>query len=141
MGRKKVISGSTPETATNTLNTIMSKVMNRILSVALKATKKSSCRNHKVVAIAFKGNSIRGIGINDTSRTSKRSKTVNGWIHAEFALVENLRDLTGIDVLVIRETPTKIGMARPCVHCLSVLRRANVRNIYFTTTDGNIERL
>ena len=34
-----------------------------------------------------------------------------------------------------------MGMAKPCSHCMSFLREIGIRDIYYTTNSGKIERM
>lgn len=48
------------------------------------------------------------------------------------------------DLLVIRVTKTgKLSMARPCYHCIQQLMQAsfvNIQQVYYTDTDGVLQR-
>lgn len=44
-----------------------------------------------------------------------------------------------LDILIVRVRKDKtVGLAKPCVDCLSILQRMNIRHVYYTDTHGKL---
>lgn len=107
-------------------------------NLAKKLSYKSDYPPHKLGAVIVKSSSIIGIGFNKT-RTHPKARTRYKTIHAEMAAVLNsgLEDLSGCSIYVYRETKDgKLGLARPCVHCIEMLKQVGIKHVYYTDVEG-----
>lgn len=79
-----------------------------------------------------------GFGYN-TNKTHTRSNTPYRTVHAELHAILDCskEDLKNAEVYVYRQlkdgTP---ALARPCQHCMELLRLANVSKVYYTSEKG-----
>jgi tRNA(Arg) A34 adenosine deaminase TadA len=69
----------------------------------------------------------------------------SGHMHAELSAIvaTNSDDLRGADLFVsrvYRDKSDTLGLSRPCEQCMSLIRNAGIRRIFFTTADGRIEQ-
>lgn len=110
----------------------------RYFNLAKKLSQKSDYHSHRLGAVVVRGNEIIGVGFNKR-KTHPLSETRFNNIHAELSAVLNagLEDLQGCSIFVYRETRQgQPAMARPCVHCLKLLKQLSVSKIYYTIENG-----
>ena len=110
----------------------------RFFNLAKKLSQKSDYQAHKLGAVIVRGGEVVGIGFNKR-KTHPLSKTRFNNIHAELSAVLNsgLENLQGCHVYVYRETKQgQIAMARPCGHCMDILKKLSVRRVYYSTPNG-----
>lgn len=91
--------------------------------------------------MVVRANEIIGVGFNK-KKTHPLSQTRFNNIHAELSAVINAarEDLSDCSIYVYRETKNgKMAMARPCVHCMELLRRMNLGRIFYSTESGFVE--
>lgn len=105
--------------------------------LASKAALNSEHRQHRMGAVVVKGGRILSTGYNQL-RPSKLigTNTLHAEAHAVLKLLKDnrLHDLAGSDCHVTRFTRGgRVGMARPCSHCMDLLRSTGVRRVFFTT--------
>lgn len=105
--------------------------------LASKAALNSEHRQHRMGAVIVKGGRVLSTGYNQL-RPSKLigTNTLHAEAHAVLKLLKDnrLHDLVGSDCYVTRFTRGgRVGMSRPCPHCMELLRSSGVRRVYFTT--------
>lgn len=94
---------------------------------------------HKLGCVVVKKNKAIGFGYNKPHKTHPRSTTKFRTTHAELDAIIGLSytDLSGAEVYVYRQlkngTP---AMAKPCQHCMELLKLANVSKVYYTSEKG-----
>lgn len=94
--------------------------------------------------IIAKRRTIVGLGCNKGKTHPAAVKCYSGCIHAELAAVlsANTSKLVGADIFVCRvykQDYNEIGLSRPCIHCMDLIRRSKIKQIYYTTADGKIK--
>lgn len=115
------------------------------IRMASKVALKSTYKQHRLGAVVVKGGRILATGYNQL-RPSKLIGTAT--LHAEAAaileLLKNQRqhDAVGADIYVSRWTRGgRIGMAKPCDQCMSLLRSVGISTVYFTTDKQVTEKM
>lgn len=110
----------------------------KFFNLARKLSYKSDYHSHRLGAVIVKGGDILGVGFNKR-KTHPLSKTRFNNIHAELSAVLNsgLESLKGCDIYVYRETRHgQPAMARPCAHCVEMLKQLSISKVYYTTDFG-----
>jgi deoxycytidylate deaminase len=110
----------------------------KFFNLAKKLSYKSDYYAHRLGAVVTCGNEILGIGFNK-KKTHPLSETRFNNIHAELSAILNSgeEDLSGCSIYVYRETKHgTLAMARPCEHCMKLLRQLNISKIYYSTETG-----
>lgn len=113
------------------------------LRIAQKQALKSPHRQHRMGAVITKNGRILSTGYNEI----RHSKTIGkNTLHAEASAIKKLLDarslcsLIGSTMFVTRFTRGgRIGMAKPCVECASLIRSVGIRNVYYTDDSGNTQ--
>lgn len=105
--------------------------------IAQKEALKSSHKQHRLGAVIVKGGRILSTGYNEL-RPSKiiGTQTLHAEASAILKLLKNrrLHDLVGADIYVSRFTRGgRVGCARPCKHCLDLIRSVGIARVYFTS--------
>jgi deoxycytidylate deaminase len=98
-------------------------------------------QNH--IAFIIKNGKIVSIGTNKAKTHPKSNCSPyesEGWnqLHAEVdAIIKYGRiDCTGHTIVVIRVRPSgKLGMSKPCVGCMHLLKQLNFKKIFYSTND------
>lgn len=105
--------------------------------------KKSKHKQHRVGAVVVKGGRILSYGHNQI-RPSKELKTET--IHAEEAAILQAIKTSGITSLansklyVTRYTKAgAVGLSKPCVRCMGLIRSCGIRKVYYSTDYGDVE--
>jgi deoxycytidylate deaminase len=108
--------------------------------MAAKAAKRSPFVQHRLGAVVVKGGRILSTGYNEVRYTSELGKPT---LHAEQAAIlkllkqRRLSDLVGADLYVTRFTPGgRVGLARPCADCQSLIASVGIRQTFYTTNGG-----
>ena len=113
--------------------------------VASKEAKKSPHKQHKLGAVVEKGGRILSTGFNEL-RPSSVTKTPT--LHAEASAIlkllkkRRLHDLFGADLYVTRYTRGgSVGLARPCVACMDLIRSVGISHVHYTTSHDTTETI
>jgi deoxycytidylate deaminase len=108
--------------------------------IAEREAMKSDHRQHKLGAVIVKGGNILATGYNQL-RPSSILKTPT--IHAEAAAIlqllkgKRLADLAGSTMYITRFTRGgAVGLAKPCAHCMALIRSVGISRIIYTTDHG-----
>lgn len=120
-----------------------------ILSVIKKAVNeaKQSTHQHQMGAVIFNKKIIVSTGRNYPSRSVKhlhpRFIRWQGSLHAEAdAIIKARRDLKGYSMFVVRiNNRGEFRLAYSCLYCLDYLNFVLIRELYYTTNEGTIERV
>ena len=126
------------------LSNYTSRVIN-LMNVACSLALRSTEDNRHGCIVAKKGR-ILGIGWNKDKTHPAAKHTFTQCIHAEMAAIVsvNKEDLVGADIYVARVKRCKgepVGISRPCVHCMGLIRTSGIRRVYYTTNNGRVERI
>ena len=108
--------------------------------LAKKEAVKSPHEQHKLGAVVVKSGNVLSTGFNSL-RPSGLLKT--NTLHAEAAAIlkvlkeGRLASLSGAEIYVSRFTRGgRVGLARPCVQCLELIRSCGIRRMHYTTDEG-----
>lgn len=117
-----------------------------IIKTAIKEAQKSTHKQFPVGAVIFKGNKIISKGFNSIRHCSKIKPQFKEWynsLHAEQqAIISTHKNIKGCDILVVRiKKDGSFGLAKPCDMCESFIMYKKIRNVYYTTDEGTIEKL
>lgn len=118
----------------------------KFLNLAIKEAQKSTYKQ-RMGAIIFKGNSIISKGYNDPFRSvrsvSKRFLRWENTIHAEVMALLNARcPLKGTSIIVVRiNNFNELRLAKPCSYCQNYLSFVGIKNCYYSTNSGLIDKL
>lgn len=110
----------------------------KFFDLARKLSYKSDYNAHRLGAVIARGNEIVGVGFNKR-KTHPLSQTRFNNIHAELSAILNSgeENLAGCSIYVYRETKTgQLAMARPCEHCMQLLKQVNISKVFYTTEMG-----
>ena len=112
------------------------------MSIAQKHTHKCKHAQYNVVAIIFKKDKIISIGVNSpkTHPIITSPKTLHAELNAVIkAKKQNIR---GASIFTIRTTHSgKLGMAKPCPTCESILRDRGINHVLFTNSKLAVQEL
>lgn len=106
----------------------------KFFDLAKKLSKKSDY-HHKIGSVIVKKNRILGVGFNKPYKTSPHSNHPFRTIHAELDAIldANKEDLKGSTIYVYRELRNgKIASAKPCAHCQELLKRYEIKRVFYT---------
>lgn len=117
-----------------------------ILNKAIQSAQKSRMYPYKVGCVIFKGKRILACGHNQkrtyTPRPLIRYKKFPDSLHAELHAIMQVHDktlLNGASILVVRVTMgERISLAKPCVHCMKSILHFGIKEIYYSTSTGEI---
>lgn len=110
----------------------------RFFNLAKKLSYKSDYHSHRLGAVIVRGGEVIGVGFNKR-KTHPMSHTRFNNIHAELSAVlsAGLEDLKGCAIYVYRETKQgQPAMARPCEHCMKLLKQLSISKVYYSTDCG-----
>jgi len=107
---------------------------------AIKAARLSKFYAHRVGAVLFNGPRLISLGYNVHKSHPENTCFTR---HAEFNSLKRTKTRTNNLVMyVARLTRTdKISLARPCPACQIKIREAGIREVYYTTHSGELEKL
>jgi deoxycytidylate deaminase len=111
---------------------------NHIIEVAKYAAYKSNFR-FRLGAVIFNHGRILGVGWNNPYKTHPKSNTPYRTIHAEFAAALDCEKgkIRGSNIYVHRLLRNgNPALAKPCKHCLAMLKGYGLQNIFFSTLNG-----
>jgi len=114
----------------------------RFVNLAKRAARGSKLP-FRVGAVIIHRNQVISLGTNK-AKTHPRSMTAFKAIHAELDAVLGvpLEELRGSTMYVIRITNSElIAMAKPCIHCMALLRQVGIRKIFYSTEKRQIEEI
>lgn len=117
---------------------LLTRKQNKFFDLARMMSLHSTYR-FQIGAVIVRKNEIIGTGFNKPTKTHPESKHPFRTIHAELdAIVGSDRSrLKGADIYVYREHKDgTYACARPCEHCMALLKEYGVRNIYYTELGG-----
>lgn len=104
--------------------------------------------NNSHIAFLVKKNKIVKIGWNRKRTHPEISKHPyhDGYVgtHAELDVIlkSGLEDLNDHSMIVLRvDRKGRLANSKPCPGCLSLLKSYNVEEVFYSDTDGNIEKL
>jgi tRNA(Arg) A34 adenosine deaminase TadA len=104
--------------------------------------------NNSHVAFLVKKNKIVKIGWNRKRTHPEISKHPyhDGYVgtHAELDVIlkSGLEDLNDHSMIVLRvDKKGRLANSKPCPGCLSLLKSYNVEEVFYSDTEGNIEKL
>ena len=125
---------------------MQNKLSHTLIELAIKTASKSTSY-YRLGAVIFKGKRIISCGFNRTDINpfvqpiTTRMKKFS--IHAEHAAILNAHTkIVGCSILVVRiNKKLELRLAKPCEKCLYLLNYVGIKNIYFSTSEGNIEKL
>lgn len=113
----------------------------RILNLGMKIIPKipPNTQRFRLLSIIARKSKILSVGWNQRKTHRLALGTRHNELHAELSAILATRedDLTGCDIYVIRRTNKGTGMARPCEHCLNIIKTYKIRNIYYTIATEN----
>lgn len=114
-----------------------------MMRIASKHAEKSTHR-HRLGAVIVKGGRVLATGHNEIRYSKELQK---GSVHAEEAAIlkllkaKRLSDLAGAELYVSRVCNSgRVGMARPCSNCLSLIQSVGIRKVFYTTDAGETEK-
>lgn len=120
--------------------------MNRVqrgFAAALKAARRSQFYSHRVGAAVFIGAKLISLGYN-RHKSHPKSSPRTCTQHAEFNSLIRLagNDLSNAVLFVARLTRTnRVSCAKPCPDCQAIISRMNIRRVFYTNHDGQLEKL
>lgn len=105
----------------------------------------NSTHRHRLGAVIVKGNRVLSSGHNEIRYSKELRK---GTVHAEEAAIlkllkaRRLADLAGSEIYVSRICNSgRLGLARPCLSCMALIRSVGIDTIHYTTNEGTVETI
>lgn len=114
----------------------------KFFELAKKIAESSDHPQHKLGVVITSKNKIISIGFNK-HKTNPKSNHVFKSHHAELdaILKSGKSDLSDCVLYIYRETRDgTLGNSFPCKYCQDLLKRVNLKQIYYTTPDGYMEQ-
>ena len=115
-----------------------------IIKKAIEEAEKSEFKV-KMGAVVFKGSRILGYGFNEIRHCSKinpKYKKYDHTIHAEQKAMLSCKDwvkVSGSSILVVRlNKRNEFLLAKPCNMCMNMIIHLNIKNVFYSTSDGQI---
>jgi len=112
--------------------------------LAKNTSKHSEHRRHKMGAVVVVNGHPVSVGFNK-AKTNPNAPYVG--LHAEVVALRNTgkKEMKGCSIFVYRKRKDgRIGMARPCEHCMEELKRFGVKWIYYSVDEWpfwNVEKI
>ena len=106
------------------------------------AVARLSDHKFRVGAAIIKGRRIISLGCNSSKttpfiRNKLNDRTLVDRLHAEMsAILKAQGDVSRCKIYVARITTMGLGNARPCGLCMSMIKEAGIKEVYYTTDDG-----
>jgi deoxycytidylate deaminase len=117
--------------------------INKFIDLAYKQSEKSGHKHFKHGCVIVKDNQIVSRGYNDKRIEPKLRKYGYTYLyhHSEsYAVIKAERiNLENSTAFVVRKTPTKLGNSKPCICCVSLMREAGVKDVFYSNSKGQIE--
>lgn len=116
----------------------LSKQQLRYFNLAKKLSYRSSHHQHHFGVIIVSKHNVVSVGFN-TMKTHSKSKTQGNHLHGEISalLGTSFEETDGGSVYIYRRRKCGgTGLSRPCPTCMSALRLAGIKKVYFTTETG-----
>lgn len=89
--------------------------------------------NHNLCALTVNKNQVLSVGYNSRKTHTIMSSSRMKMLHAECDALLRCGDPTDADIIVARLKWSGCpGMAKPCIVCQNILRRAGIRRVIFT---------
>ena len=111
----------------------------RFFQLAQKISKHSDHPQHKLGAVIVKKNRVVSMGFNK-NKTHPKSTHIFNRIHAELnAILKAQENIEGASIYIYREQLNgTLGLAKPCKSCQSIIMKAGIISIHYTSYDGYI---
>lgn len=112
----------------------------RFIDAATREAEKSTVK-YQHGAIICKKKTIIASGHNKI-KTHPQCRQAYKFLHAEEdALIRAGESAKGADIYIVRIRSDGFGLSRPCNICTVALQEAGIRNVYYTTDNGGMEKL
>jgi deoxycytidylate deaminase len=112
-------------------------------NLAKKASFEGQHHQYLVGACIVRSGHVLSIGYNKNKTHPMMGKFRH--LHAEVDALLKVKDrdtLRGSDIYVTRQNKNgRVGLAKPCSTCMGHLRSFGVRNVYYTGSNGEIQKL
>lgn len=118
-----------------------------ILVTAISECRKSEGHIYRHGCVIWDDERIISKGHNNTVKFHRLKKYGYPFLmlHSESSAIikKDMKALHGANLLVIRLSPadTKLCSSKPCKHCMSMIVEAKIKNLYFSNTEGKIEKI
>lgn len=89
--------------------------------------------NYKHSACLLNKKHIISININ---KFINKNRTAT--IHAEINVINSIKNVKGLDILVIRYSKKSLGNSRPCKNCIDKMIKLGIRKVYYSNSEGKI---
>lgn len=109
---------------------------------AAVAVARLSSHHFKMGAAIVKGRKIVSLGYNSSKTTPFIRNKISNYtmvdrMHAEMAcILKAQRDISKCKIYVARLTAAGLGNARPCHLCMSMIKEAGIKDVYYSTETG-----
>jgi len=126
---------------------VLTQRQKKYMSFAAKVADRAPIEQRfRMGCVLVRGGVPVSFGTNDMRKTHPRAQRYEyPFLHAELAaLIAAAREDTyGATAYIARVSRRMkcLGIARPCAVCQDELRRAGVREVFYTTTSGDVERM
>ena len=114
--------------------------MNKHIVELAKNRAEESTFRFRLGAVIFNKKTILGMGYNKPYKTHPKSNTPYKTIHAEFDAAVGLwssEPLEGASIYVHRlGRDGKVRLARPCKHCIAMLKGYGLKRMFYSTEEG-----
>jgi len=96
--------------------------------------------------IIFKGSRIISTGYNEIRYCSRLNKKDTRWessLHAECkTILYTEQDIKRCSILVVRlNNYNQLMYSKPCPLCMNLIKKVGIKNVYYSTSLGTIERI
>ncbi len=118
------------------------KFVEKNIELATKVAHSGIHRQHRVGAVLTSGGNVISLGANNakTHPIMRGFKTLHGEVAA--LIGTRWKDISGSIVFVSRINGNgRVGLAKPCPTCQTILKEYGVRKAYYTVGDGTIGEL
>jgi deoxycytidylate deaminase len=114
--------------------------MNKLIEIAVEEAKKST-HKQKMGCVLFDKKIIVSKGYNHAQKSVKHLlpeyQRWPGSVHAEVETIRKAKkSVVGMSMLIVRiNKENQFRTAKPCVHCMSYLRKVKIKRIYYSISE------
>ena len=122
----------------------MRRIEKFVLTAKKQALKSSEPNRHG--CIIFRRNKVLSLGYNKSKTHTVASNHYSKCLHAEIDAIVSCKDkdLQGSELLVCRvykRPEGKLGMSKPCKHCMDIINSSGIKKIHYTNNLGEVETI